>query len=74
MKTEPMMQTAVTAFRNGNFLEAFMMPSADVEAYRAVYIQHYDVGCSPGMKMAGKSCPAIGMAIEDAEFDLAVQS
>ena len=69
MKTEPMMQTAVTAFRNGQILETFMSPD-DVETYRSVHMQHHDVGCSPGMKMAGESCPAIGMAIEDAEFDL----
>lgn len=73
MKTEPMMQTAVTAFRNGQILIDHMF-ARDIETYRAVYIQHYDVGCSAAMQAAGRLYPAIGMAIEDAEFDLEMQS
>ncbi len=68
---EKMMQTAVTAFRNGEFM-ALVLNEKDLETYRAVYIRTYDFGVSDGMRSAGTRCPAIDHAIEDAEFDLGI--
>ena len=67
MTTEKHMQTAVTAFSNGKIMEHVGFTPADVETYRAVYIQAFDLGCSDAMKSTGSV--AIEMAIEDAEMD-----
>jgi hypothetical protein len=62
-----MMNTAVTAWANGAVLEQLGFSPAEVESYRAVYIQAFDFGCSDAMKSTGAPC--IEMAIEDAEMD-----
>jgi hypothetical protein len=62
-----MMDTAAAAWVNGAVLEQLGFSPAEVESYRAVYIQAFDFGCSDAMNSTGVSF--IEMAIEDAEMD-----
>ena len=64
------MDTALTAWRNGAMLlNAGYFTPAEVESYRALYIQEFDIGCSAAMKRAAEGNFALMFAIEDAEID-----
>ena len=68
MTEQRTMNSAVTAWKNGNSLGAVFTPT-EIETYRAVYIKAFDVGVSARMKNTGRAVLSIFYAIEDAQMD-----
>lgn len=68
--TEPFMNTAMTAWRNGRALETVGYPAGAVETYRAAYIKAFDFGPSDRLQAAADmGVMELILALEDAALD-----